>query len=101
MENDLYQAITEFRKEMNERFDRLDQKYAPLSRFELVERIVFGMVGLIVVGFMGLLVTNTYAGIRPIGDTKHIATPSATGGNPRPTAIIYDNLVGNTLPPVR
>ena len=41
----------------------LDQKYAPRSRFEIVEKVVFGAAALMLVAVLGAIITGAVRGV--------------------------------------
>lgn len=51
-----YELINEFRSEMNDRFDKIESCYVRNDRFNPVERLVYGMVGIILLAFVGAMV---------------------------------------------
>ena len=61
MAKSTYELINEFRKEMNERFDSIEKKmctdYVTKDRYTPVERLVYGMVGVILLAVIGGLIS--------------------------------------------
>lgn len=51
-----YELINEFRSEMNDRFDKIETCYVRNDRFNPVERLVYGMVGVILLAVVGAMV---------------------------------------------
>jgi len=56
MPKSTYELINEFRKEMNERFDEMRECYVTKDRFNPVERLVYGMTGVVLVAVIGSLI---------------------------------------------
>lgn len=68
-QRDLYDTINDFRKEVNGRFDKLEddfsRKYVPMERFLPVERAVtwaVGVGGLVLMGILALVLSNAIPG---------------------------------------
>ena len=53
---DLYQAIDDFRKEVNERFDNIENCFVRQEEFKPVKSIAYGMVTLIMGAVIGALI---------------------------------------------
>lgn len=60
MAKSTYELINEFRKEMNDRFDSIEKKmctdYVTKDRYTPVERLVYGMVGFILIAVIGSII---------------------------------------------
>lgn len=61
MAKSTYELINEFRKEMNDRFDGIEKRmctdYVTKDRYTPVERLVYGMVGVILLAVIGGLIS--------------------------------------------
>lgn len=60
MAKSTYELINEFRKEMNDRFDSIEKRmctdYVTKDRYTPVERLVYGMVGVILLAVVTAIV---------------------------------------------
>lgn len=60
MAKSTYELINEFRKEMNDRFDSIEKRmctdYVTKDRYTPVERLVYGMVGFILIAVIGSII---------------------------------------------
>lgn len=60
MAKSTYELINEFRKEMNDRFDNIEKRmctdYVTKDRYTPVERLVYGMVGFILIAVIGSII---------------------------------------------
>lgn len=57
MSTDLYNVLTDFRSEMNDRFDGIETKFVSMDRFKPVEMVVYGMAGFVLITVLGIIVS--------------------------------------------
>jgi len=84
MDNNLYNALTDFRNEMNQRFDSLENRFVTTDRFHPVEMIVYGMAGFVLVTVLGAIVAIVISKTSPTvaQDISRLVTPTiAAMGN--------------------
>lgn len=51
-----YELINDFRSEMNDRFDKIESCYVTGDRFNPVEKLVYGMTGIVLVAVVGAVI---------------------------------------------
>lgn len=70
MSADLYKVLTDFRGEMNDRFDGIESKFVSMDRFKPVEMIVFGMAGFVLISVLGIIVSFAIVKVSPNSATS-------------------------------
>lgn len=70
MSTDLYKVLTDFRGEMNDRFDGIESKFVSMDRFKPVEMIVFGMAGFVLISVLGIIVSFAIVKVSPNSATS-------------------------------
>lgn len=65
MSTDLYKILTDFRGEMNERFDNIENRFVSMDRFKPVEMVVYGMAGFVLTTVLGVIVSFAVVRISP------------------------------------
>ena len=55
MKQDVYSAITDFRKEMNDRLNKIEDNFVTNDRFIPIEKLVYGITFAVLVAVVGAL----------------------------------------------
>ncbi len=65
MNQDIYSAINDLRKEMNNRFDSMETNFVSIDRFKPIESLTWGMVGFVLLAVLGAIIAGVIVKINP------------------------------------